>query len=146
MPAAGAVKPWARRWRRCAVHDAFHKRLGEVGYAGIEDLFGLRGEVGDDVAVGTADAGEEPGLEVDAAVGEGGVDAGHIEGCCRVGADGHGGLWGGRWDAGFVGEGGDVAVADCWARAMVAMLSECARASAAVTMPGYSDLSKLPGM
>ena len=89
MPAAGAVKPsLARRGTGAVGHDVFQQRLGEVGGARVEDLFGFGGKVGDDVAVGVADAGEHPGLEVDAVVGEDGVGAGHVERCGVVGADG----------------------------------------------------------
>ena len=86
--------------------------LGEEGGAGVEDLLGLGGEVGDDVAVGVADAGEHPGLEVDAVVGEDGVGAGHVDGGGAVGADGDRGGGAGVDDAGGAGEGGDVLVAD----------------------------------
>ena len=92
------------------MQDAFHEGLGEVGGARIEDLFGDGGEVGDDVSAGIADAGEQPGVEVDAAVGEGGVDAGHINRRGAVGADGDGRGGLGRGDAGGAGEGGDVFV------------------------------------
>ena len=77
------------------VHDAFQQGLGEEGGAGVEDLLGLGGIVGDDIAVGVADAGEHPGREVDAAVGEDGVGAGHVDRRGAVGADGDG--WGGAW-------------------------------------------------
>lgn len=39
------------------VHDAFEQRLGEIGGAGVHDLLGFGGEIGDDVAVGIADRG-----------------------------------------------------------------------------------------
>ncbi len=95
-----------------AGHDAFHEGLGEEGDAGIEDLFGLRGIVCDNIAVGTAYAGEHPGSDVDAAVGKDCVGAGHVDGRGAVGADrdGRGGPGGG--DTGGTGEGGDVFVAD----------------------------------
>ncbi len=93
-------------------HDAFQQGLGEVGGAGVEDLLGFGGEVGDDVAVGVADAGEHPGLEVDAAVGEDGVGAGHVDGRGVVGADGDRRGAAGVDDAGGAGEGGDVLEAD----------------------------------
>ncbi len=107
------MKPWLRTaGGGAAGHDAFHEGLGEVGDAGIEDLFGLRGVVGDDIAVGTADAGEHPGIDVDAAVGEDGVGAGHVDGRGAVGADGDGRGGPGGGDAGGAGESGDVFVAD----------------------------------
>ncbi len=82
--------------------------LGEIGGARIEDLLGDGGEVGNDVAGGVADAGEHPGSEMDAAVGEDGVGAGHVDGGGAVGADSHrrGGFGGG--DAGIAGETGYV--------------------------------------
>ena len=49
---------------------------------------------------------------MDAVVGEDGVDAGHVEGCGVVGADGDGGGGAGVGDAGGVGEVDDLAVAD----------------------------------
>ncbi len=93
-------------------HDVFEQGLGKEGDAWVEDLLGFGGVVGDDVAVGVADAGEHPRLEVDTAVGEDGVGAGHVDGCGVVGADGDG--WGGAGvdDAGGAGEGGYVLKAD----------------------------------
>ncbi len=93
-------------------HDVLEQGLGEEGGAGVHDLLGLRGEVGDDVAVGVADAREHPGFEMDAAVGEDGVGAGHVErgGVVGTEGDGRGALGGG--DAGGAGEGGYVLKAD----------------------------------
>ena len=112
---------------RC--NDALEERLGEVGDAGVEDLAGDGGEVGDDVSVGVADAGEQSRGEVDAGVGEDGVSAGHVDGCGVIGADGNG-----RCAACVEVMPAERARAATLpkptfcARAMVAMLSEWARA------------------
>ena len=111
------------------VHDAFEQRLGEVGGAGVHDLLGFGGEVGDDVAVGVADAGEQPGVEVDAAVGEDGVGAGHVERCGVVGAERDGRACRGRWRCRRRGaRAATLSKPTCWPSEMVALLSECARA------------------
>ncbi len=72
---------------RAVVHDAFEQGLGEVGGARIHHLFRFRRVVGDDVAIGVADGGEHPRGEVDAAVGEDRIGAGHVDGSCVVGAE-----------------------------------------------------------
>ena len=54
----------------------------------------------------------KPGVEVNAAIGEDCVGAGHVERGGVVGAEGHGGCALGAGDAGGAGEGGDVAEAD----------------------------------
>lgn len=97
---------------RAARHDAFEQRLREVGDAWVEYLFGLGCEVGDDVAVGIANAGEYPGREVCTVVGEDGVGTGHVDGCGAVGADGDRRCALGVDDAGGARERGNVAVAD----------------------------------
>ena len=94
------------------VHDAFEQRLGEVGGARVHDLLGLGRVVGDDVPVRVADGGEHPGIEVDAAIGEDGVGAGHVDRGGVVGADGDGGSAARSGDAGGTGECGDVVEAD----------------------------------
>ena len=127
-------------------HDVFQQGLGEVGDAGIEDLLGFGGVVGDDVAVGVADAGEHPGLEVDAAVGEDGVGAGHVDGGGVVGADGDGRGGAGVDDAGGAGEGGDVLEADHLGQGDGGDVERVLDGLDAVTMPGYSPFSKLPGV
>ncbi len=98
-------------------HDVFEQGLGEEGDAGVEDLFGFGGVVCDDIAVGIADAGEHPRLEVNAVVGKDGVGAGHVDGCGVVGADGDGRSGAGVDDAGAAGEGGYVLKADHLAQA-----------------------------
>ena len=91
--------------------DAFHEGLGEVGGAGVEDLFAFWSEVGDDVTLVVADGGEHPGGETDAAVGEDGVGAGHVDGRGAVGADGHRGGCTDIGDAGGAGERGYIFIA-----------------------------------
>ena len=71
-----------------ASDDTLQQRLGEVGDAGVEDLAGDRGVVGDDVSAAVADAGEHPGVEADAVVREDGIGAGHVDGRGLIGADG----------------------------------------------------------
>ena len=94
------------------VEDLLHHADGEEGGARIEDGAGLGRVVGDDVAVGSADGGQHPGIDVDAIVGEDGVGAGHFERRGVVGADGHGGRAARGFDAGIAGERGDVVKAD----------------------------------
>ena len=61
------------------VHHSFKEGLCKVGRAGVHHLAGFRGEVGYDVAFGVANAGEKPGVDVDAAICKDGVGSSHIE-------------------------------------------------------------------
>ena len=102
----------AHRGCGAAGHDAFHERLREVRDARVEHLLGFGREVGDDVAARVADAGEHPGLEVDAVVGEDGVGAGHVHGRGAIGADRDRRCAASVHDAGRARERSDVVIAD----------------------------------
>src|ERR1700677_4090746 len=95
-----------------ASHDVFKQRLGKIGNARIEDLLGFGGEVGDDVTIRVPYRGEHPRGEVDAAIGEDGVGASHIDRGSDVCTDGDRRGSSGAGDSGGAGESGYVAVSD----------------------------------
>ena len=91
LPAAGEMKPMLRTPAPVPspCSTASIMLVVRIGHARIEHL--LRGGrvVVDDVAGGRAHAGQHPGIDVQAAVGEDGIGAGHLERRGVVGADGH---------------------------------------------------------
>ena len=75
------------------------------------------------------------GSRCEAAVGEDGVGAGHIQRRGVIGADGHGGRSLHALDAGVAGQRATWSKPTMEARLMVALFSERSRASRAVTSP-----------